>query len=334
MLNNKSILITGGTGSFGNAFCSNIIKKYKNIKKIVIFSRDEFKQYNMQKNFLKKIFRFYLGDVRDKARIQRALEGIDIVIHAAALKQVDRAEANPMEVIKTNILGAQNIIECSLDADVKNVIALSTDKASSPINLYGATKLCSDKLFVTANNIKGKRNIKFSVVRYGNVLGSRGSVLPLFLKQSKNNSFTLTHKDMTRFSITLKEGVEFVEWCLNKNFGGEIFVPKIPSFKIIDLAKAINSNAKINVIGVRPGEKIHEEMVSENEGLNTLELTNSYIILNNSELNLVKKIKNFHKAKKLKNGFSYVSNLKFNLINVVKIKKILEDYKRENKIEI
>jgi UDP-N-acetylglucosamine 4,6-dehydratase len=324
MLNNKNILITGGTGSFGNAFCKYVTKKYKKIKKVVIYSRDEFKQYQMQKLFPYKNFRFYLGDVRDKSRLLRALDTIDYVIHAAALKQVDKAEENPMETIKTNVLGAQNVIECSLDSKVSNVIALSTDKASSPINLYGATKLCSDKLFVTANNIKGNKKIKFSVVRYGNVLGSRGSVLPVFLKQKEKNVFTITHEDMTRFNITLNEGVEFVDWAICNNFGGEIFVPKIPSFKVTDLVKAISPKGKIKIIGIRKGEKIHEEMVSESESLNTIETNKRYIILSNSTDNEFNQILKYHKGKKIKTRFRYTSELKNNLINTQKIKEILK----------
>jgi FlaA1/EpsC-like NDP-sugar epimerase len=285
----------------------------------------------MQKKFPYKNFRFYLGDVRDKSRLLRALDSIDFVIHAAALKQVDKAETNPMEAIKTNVLGAQNVIDCCLDTKVSNVIALSTDKASSPINLYGATKLCSDKLFVTANNIKGEKTIKFSVVRYGNVLGSRGSVLPLFMKQSKKNLFTITDKEMTRFNITLKEGVEFVDWGINNNFGGEIFVPKIPSFKVTDLVKAIKPNARIKIIGIRQGEKIHEEMVSESESLNTIETKKSYIILNNASADELIKITKFHKAKKIKKTFRYTSDITKNLINVVSIKKILNRHFKEIK---
>ena len=324
MFNNKNILITGGTGSFGHAFCNHIIKKYKRINKIVIFSRDEFKQYQMQKLFPYDNFRFYLGDVRDKTRLVRALDTIDYVIHAAALKQVDKAEENPMETIKTNIMGAQNIIEASLDSKVSNVIALSTDKASSPINLYGATKLCSDKLFVTANNIKGSKKIKFSVVRYGNVLGSRGSVLPLFMKQKEKNIFTITDMNMTRFNISLTEGVDLVDWAMCNNFGGEIFVPKIPSFKVKDLIKAISPNGKIKLIGIRKGEKIHEEMISESESLNTIETKKRYIILSNSSKNEFKKILKFHNAKKIKKSFRYSSDLKDNLVGVKVIKQILK----------
>ena len=226
-------------------------------------------------------------------------------------------------------LGAQNVVECSLDSKVSNVMALSTDKASSPINLYGATKLCSDKLFVTANNIKGKNKIKFSVVRYGNVLGSRGSVLPVFMKQKEQNIFTITDKEMTRFNITLKEGVEFVDWGMNNNFGGEIFVPKIPSFKVVDLVKAISPKAKMKIIGVRQGEKIHEEMVSESESLNTIETKKAYVILNNASRFELNKITKFHKAKKIQKNFKYTSDLESNLIGVSEIKKILNRHFKE-----
>ena len=236
-LSSKQILITGGTGSFGNAFCQRVIKNKYNLKRLVIYSRDEFKQSEMLKKFPPEKFpfiRFFIGDVRDKDRLSRAMEGINIVIHAAALKHVNLGEYNPMEVIKTNVIGAQNVVDVSLEKKIENVVALSTDKASSPINLYGASKLCSDKIFLSANNIKGSRKSKFSIVRYGNVLGSRGSVLPLFIKLNKSKkSLTLTDNKMTRFNITLEEGVKFVEWCLTNNLGGEIFVPKLKSFRII-----------------------------------------------------------------------------------------------------
>ena len=280
----------------------------------------------MQKEFPFDNFRFHLGDVRDKTRLLRSLNTIDFVIHAAALKQVDKAENNPMEVIKTNVLGAQNVIEASLDTKVSNVVALSTDKASSPINLYGATKLCSDKLFISANNIIGNKNIKFSVVRYGNVLGSRGSILPLFLEQNNNNIFTITDEEMTRFNITLEEGVKFVDWSINNNFGGEIFIPKIPSYKVIDLAKSINPKAKIKIIGIRKGEKIHEEMVSESDSLNTIETKKAFIIVGNAEKKFFQKILNHHKGKKVERNFRFASNKSENLMSHKQIKKILNKY--------
>ena len=275
IFNGKEILVTGGTGSFGNAFCDYIIKSKTRVKRLVIFSRDEFKQSEMEKKYPAKNFpfiRFFLGDVRDSSRLHRAIENIDLVIHAAALKHVNLGEYNPMEFIKTNVMGAQNVIEACLDQKVQNVIALSTDKASSPINLYGASKLCSDKIFISANNIKGKRKIKFSIVRYGNVLGSRGSVLPVFLNSNKKNEpFKITDPNMTRFNITLEQGVDLVNWSFANNLGGEIFVPKLRSFNILDLSRAINPKAKFNFIGIRPGEKLHEELISESDSYNTLE---------------------------------------------------------------
>ena len=268
-LRNKTIFITGGTGSFGQAF-TNFCLKY-NPKKIIIFSRDELKQFEMKntikKNNLKKI-RFFIGDVRDISRLKFAMENVDYVIHAAALKQVPVAEYNPFEAIKTNIIGAQNVIDACLSTKVKKVIALSTDKAAAPVNLYGATKLASDKLFVAANGYKGSKDIKFSVVRYGNVMGSRGSVIPYFLSQKEKNFLNITDKRMTRFNITLSEGVEFVYLALKNMLGGELFVPKLSSYNIIDLANVINSKAKLKLIGIRPGEKIHEEMITETDSLN------------------------------------------------------------------
>ena len=296
----KTYFISGGTGSFGKELTKLLIKK-KLAKKIIIFSRDEFKQSQMQKIPLfsknKKILRFFIGDVRDKQRVLQTMEGnqIDIVIHAAALKHVPVTEYNPFETIKTNIIGAQNIIESSMESNVKKVIALSTDKACSPINLYGATKLCSDKLFVAANLFKGKRNINFSVVRYGNVLGSRGSVVPIFLRQKENNkNFTITDKRMTRFNITLNEAVMFVMNCIKRMKGGEIFVPKIPSYRILDLVKAISDKKKIEYIGIRPGEKLHEEMISTTDGINTTEYKSYFVIHPSYEINRAKKaVKNF-----------------------------------------
>ncbi len=335
MLNKKSILITGGTGTFGHAFVKFIVKKFK-IKRLVIFSRDEFKQYEMAKVFPVSKYpfmRYFIGDVRDKDRLNQAFENIDLVIHAAALKQVDTAEYNPFEYINTNIIGAQNVIQASLNKKVKQVIALSTDKAASPINLYGATKLCSDKLFIAANNIIGNKNIKFSVVRYGNVMGSRGSVVPKFLGL-KSNQFPITNKKMTRFNITLSEAVNFVLYCTKESFGGEIFVPKIPSYKITDVARAINPNCKIKLIGVRPGEKLHEEMITTSDGFNSLELKNYYVIL--PRLNLEKKnipsnefkLKNYYlnkkKAKKLPENFSYNSYNNKHYLTINEIRKIIK----------
>jgi UDP-N-acetylglucosamine 4,6-dehydratase/5-epimerase len=281
-LNNKSILVTGGTGSFGKKFVEMVYARFPDVKRLVIYSRDELKQFEMSQTFPHskyKSIRYFIGDVRDGERFKRACEGIDIIIHAAAMKQVPAAEYNPMECIKTNVLGAENIINAALDCGVKDVVALSTDKAAAPINLYGATKLCSDKLFVAANNMKGKRDIKFSVVRYGNVIGSRGSVVPFFLKKREEGVLPITHQEMTRFNISLEEGVEMVFHALETHWGGEIFVPKIPSYVITELAKAIGPNCKQEIVGIRPGEKLHEEMITETDSLNTVELDNYYVIL-------------------------------------------------------
>lgn len=275
MLNQASILITGGTGSFGKAFVKRVLQQYPHIKRLVVFSRDELKQFEMGQLFSEAEYpqiRYFIGDIRDEARLRRALEGIDIVVHAAALKQVPAAEYNPFECIKTNILGAQNLIEACLDSGVQNVVALSTDKAAAPINLYGATKLCSDKLFVAANNIKGSRDIRFSVVRYGNVMGSRGSVIPFFLDKRKTGVLPITDVEMTRFNISLDEGVDMVLWALENALGGEVLVPKIPSYRITDVAQAIDPEAEHPVIGIRPGEKVHEEMITESDSFNTVDL--------------------------------------------------------------
>ena len=311
MLNNKTILITGGTGSFGKEFIKQTLKKFKP-KKLIIFSRDELKQYELKKKFSDnqlKILRFFIGDVRDKERVSQALNKVDVVIHAAALKQVDTAEYNPIETIKTNIGGAENIIIGSLKNKVKKVLALSTDKASSPINLYGATKLASDKLFINANNIAGDaRTSFFSVLRYGNVMSSRGSVIPYFQKlSSEKKVFPITDKLMTRFSLTLEESVKFSLSALTKMIGGEIFVPKVSSYKILDLVKAINSSAKIKVIGRRPGEKLHEELISNVDALYTIDLNEFYIISPYQNMTRWKK-EDFMKFNKLKN-LSFVKKI-------------------------
>ena len=282
MLNNKSILITGGTGSFGKKFVETILKKYPNIKRLVIYSRDELKQFEMAQVFGQaqyKAIRYFIGDVRDSDRFKRACEGIDIIVHAAALKQVPTAEYNPFEAVKTNILGAQNVIEAALDCGIHTVVALSTDKAAAPINLYGATKLVSDKLFIAANNIKGHRDLRFSVVRYGNVMGSRGSVVPFFMNKRKEGTLPITHMEMTRFNISLEEGVGMVMYAIEHALGGEIFVPKIPSYKIGTLARAIAPNAILKDVGIRSGEKIHEEMITESDSYNTIESEKYFIIL-------------------------------------------------------
>ena len=279
MLDNKTILVTGGTGSFGKKFIETIIQNYKP-KKIIVYSRDELKQFEMQQIWSdEKIMRYFIGDVRDYERLKMAMRGVDIVIHAAALKQVPAAEFNPFEAVKTNIIGGQNVIDASLSQGVNKVIALSTDKAAAPINLYGATKLTSDKLFTAANNYKGNHNIKFSVVRYGNVMNSRGSVVPFFKKMANKGILPITDKRMTRFNITLEEGVSFVLRCLEMMWGGEIFVPKIPSYRILDIAKVIAPKAKYEIVGIRPGEKIHEEMITETDSLSTMEFKDYFVIL-------------------------------------------------------
>lgn len=279
---NSRLLITGGTGSFGKAFIKQTLDEYPSIQRLVVYSRDELKQWELQQHFPESKYpqlRFFIGDVRDKNRLTRALERIDTVIHAAALKQVPAAEYNPMEFVKTNVLGAENVIQACLDTDVKRVVALSTDKAAAPINLYGATKLCSDKLFIAANNIKGERDLRFSVVRYGNVMGSRGSVIPYFLNKAKSGVLPITDPSMTRFNIPLSEGVEMVFWALNNALGGELLVPKIPSYRIMDIAEAIGPNCKKPIIGIRPGEKIHEEMITTSDSFSTIDLNNYYAIL-------------------------------------------------------
>ena len=331
MFNNKVLFVTGGTGSFGSQFIKYILKKYKP-KKIIIYSRDELKQFNMKNDpFFKKylkILRFFIGDIRDLYRLDFAIENVDIVLHAAALKQVDTGEYNPFEFVKTNILGAQNIIESCLKNGVKKVIALSTDKASSPINLYGATKLCSDKLFTSANNYSGNKNIIFSVVRYGNVLGSRGSVVKKFIELSKNkNPIPITNLNMTRFSITLDQSIKFVENCFTNMQGGEIFIPKINSYKILDLKNSIAPNHKIKLVGTRQGEKIHESLLSEFEAVNSIEYPNYFCILDPTIIKN-KRIKKYKtdlklKKKKVKNNFSYVSNKNL-FLKTSELKKLIK----------
>jgi UDP-N-acetylglucosamine 4,6-dehydratase/5-epimerase len=335
MFNNKIIMITGGTGSFGNKFIDIFSKKYSP-KKIIIFSRDEYKQDLMQKKYdpIKYPYlRFLIGDVRDYERLKIAMRDVDYVVHAAALKQVPAAEYNPMEFVKTNIHGAENIINAALACDVKKVIALSTDKAANPINLYGATKLASDKIFIAANNITGTKNNIFSVVRYGNVIGSRGSVVPLFYDLIKNKSIYLPITDvkMTRFWLSLEDSVNFVISSFEKMMGGEVFVPKIPSVKITDLAKAMNNKAKFKIIGIRPGEKIHELMCPKESSNHTLEFKNYYIIFS-SDVKLEKKInlyykKNKEKGVRVKNNFEYSSDTNKNFLNISQIKKLNLDLK-------
>jgi UDP-N-acetylglucosamine 4,6-dehydratase (inverting) len=309
MLNNKSVLITGGTGSFGKKFTKTILERYPDIKRLVVFSRDELKQFEMSQVYSPQHYkglRYFIGDVRDKQRFRRACEGIDVIIHAAALKQVPAAEYNPEEFIKTNIGGAESVIDAALDTNVKVVVALSTDKAAAPINLYGATKLVSDKLFIAANNIKGARDLRFSVVRYGNVMGSRGSVIPFFINKARTGeAIPITHRDMTRFNISLEEGVEMVMWAIENALGGEIFVPKIPSYKIETVAKAIAPNAELIDIGIRPGEKLHEEMITESDSFSTIEFDKYYAILS-VEAKKEKYLNHFN-AKEVEKGFKYNS---------------------------
>ena len=333
---NKSILITGATGSFGKAFISKILNNNNSFKRVVIFSRDELKQQEM-KNDPKfnpnkyENLRYFIGDVRDKNRLLYAFRDVDFVVHAAALKQVPTSEYNPFETINTNIFGAQNVIEAALERNVKKVIALSTDKASSPINLYGATKLCSDKLFISANNFSGKNNIKFSVVRYGNVFGSRGSVIPLFINQLKNRILKITDKEMTRFNITLDESVKLVEWTLKNAFGAEIVVPKIPSYRIMDVAKSICKECKIEITGKRPGEKLHEEMISSEEISNTISVGKYYLILQPGNAKQHKYYKNKFKAKKntLKSNYNSKNNERF--LNENEIKYLIKNIFKKNR---
>lgn len=328
MLNNKSVLITGGTGSFGKKFTETILKNYPDIKRLVIYSRDELKQFEMSQRFSPqkhKALRYFIGDVRDKERFKRACEGIDIIIHAAALKQVPAAEYNPDEFIKTNINGAQNVIDAALETRVKIVVALSTDKAAAPINLYGATKLVSDKLFIAANNIKGSRDLRFSVVRYGNVMGSRGSVIPFFTNKAKNGEdLPITHQDMTRFNISLEDGVEMVMWAIDNALGSEIFVPKIPSYKIETVAKAIAPNSKLVDVGIRPGEKLHEEMITDSDSYNTIEF-NKYFAILPPDVNKTKYLEHFD-AKEVEKGFKYNSGTNDQWETVESMRELIKTY--------
>ena len=327
MLNEKSILITGGTGSLGAALTKTILKKYTNINRLVIFSRDEQKQFQMSLQFPESKYpsiRYFIGDIRDFSRLKRALNGIDYVIHTAAIKHVPIAEYNPMECIKTNVLGAENLINACLEKNVKSVIALSTDKAAAPINLYGASKLTSDKLFIAANNIKGKNKIKFSVVRYGNVMGSNGSVIPFFQSKKEEGLLPITDPNMTRFNISLDEGVDMVLHSLEKAWGGEIFVPKIPSYRIMDLAKAIGPNCEHKIIGIRPGEKIHEEMITSSDSFTTYDLGKYFVILpQNPTWGLNSYIKKF-KAKKVKEGFNYNSGQNKDFLTVEQLRSLIK----------
>lgn len=325
-MQDKSILITGGTGSFGKKFVETILTRYPKVRRLVVYSRDELKQFEMSQMFSPSEFpqiRYFIGDVRDKERLARALEGIDTVIHAAALKQVPTAEYNPFETIKTNIFGAQNVIEASIDKGVKRVIALSTDKAAAPINLYGATKLCSDKLFVAANHFKGSHDIKFSVVRYGNVIGSRGSVVPFFLSRRNEGCLPITDERMTRFNITLEEGVRLVLYALENMWGGEIFVPKIPSYRILDVAEAVSPGCRKINIGIRPGEKLHEEMITATDALKTIEFAGYYVILPSMQLWDVDNFMRTYGGGYCQNGFSYSSGTNTHWLSVEEIRELI-----------
>jgi UDP-N-acetylglucosamine 4,6-dehydratase/5-epimerase len=329
-MNNKTILVTGGTGSFGKKFIETVLDRYQP-KKVIVYSRDELKQFEMQHKWPKdNVMRYFIGDVRDYKRLKRAMEGVDVVIHAAALKQVPAAEYNPFEAVKTNIIGGQNVIDAALSQGVKKVIALSTDKAAAPINLYGATKLTSDKLFIAANNYKGIHDIKLSVVRYGNVMGSRGSVIPFFMKQKETGVLPITDERMTRFSITLQEGVDFVLQCLEKMWGGELFIPKIPSYRIVDVAETIAPEAKQKIVGIRPGEKLHEEMITKTDAMNTVEFGEYFVIMPNLDMIEWKKEKfikesNSSVGKMCEYGFSYNSGTNKHFLNVTDLQELIEN---------
>jgi UDP-N-acetylglucosamine 4,6-dehydratase (inverting) len=328
MLKGKSILITGGTGSFGKKFTETILKNYPEVRRLVIYSRDEQKQFEMAQDFPKEKYpqiRYFIGDVRDGKRFKRACEDIDVIIHAGAMKQVPVAEYNPMEAVKTNVMGAENIISAALDTNVRAVIALSTDKAAAPINLYGATKLVSDKLFIAANNIKGKRDLRFSVVRYGNVMGSRGSVIPFLMNKAKDGILPITHKDMTRFNITLDESVSMVIWAMENSMGGELFVPKIPSYKLLTLAKAIAPSSKVQYTGIRPGEKLHEEMITASDSHNTIDIGKYYVILPSYDDQDT--YMNFYSgAQKVPAGFSYNSNDNNQWISIEEMRELIRKH--------
>lgn len=332
MLNNKSVLITGGTGSFGKKFVETILRDYPEVRRIVIYSRDELKQFELKQKYPESKYpqlRFFIGDVRDGERLKRACEGIDVIIHAAAIKQVDTAEYNPEECIKTNVHGAQNVINAALQTGVQHVVALSTDKACAPINLYGATKLTSDKLFVAANNIKGARNLKFSVVRYGNVMGSRGSVIPFFINKRDSGALELPITDMrmTRFNISLQAGVDLVMYAIGHHLGGEIFIPKIPSYHIADVAKAIAPHLPVKEIGIRPGEKLHEEMITPTDALNTIDLGEYYAILPSvSDRYSNQDFIEHHHAKYVSQDFHYSSDKNTEWETVESIREKIKEY--------
>jgi len=326
---NSRILITGGTGSFGKAFIAETLRRYPQIERVVIYSRDELKQWELQQHYPERDFpqlRFFIGDVRNQERLKRALEGIDTVVHAAALKQVPAAEYNPIEFINTNVMGAENLVQACLDTGVRRVVALSTDKAAAPINLYGATKLCSDKLFIAANNIKGQRDLGFSVVRYGNVMGSRGSVIPFFLEKAKSGVLPITDPAMTRFNISLSEGVAMVFWVLDNALGGELFVPKIPSYRIIDVAEAIGPSCKKPITGIRPGEKIHEEMITASDSFTTIDLGEYYAILPSDGRLLERYRSEGRSFNAVESGFAYNSGTNPVFLTVEQLRELIRDH--------
>ncbi len=329
VLKSQSILVTGGTGSFGHKCVARLLAD-PDVKRVVIYSRDELKQFEMAQRFTDRRVRFFIGDVRDRERLTHAMSGIDTVIHAAALKQVPTAEYNPFECIKTNVLGAENVVQACLDAGVTNVVALSTDKAAAPINLYGATKLCSDKLFIAANNVRGWNKIRFSVVRYGNVMGSRGSVIPFFLEKRKTGVLPITDMQMTRFNITLEEGVDLVMHALEHALGGEIFVPRIPSYRIGDVAEAIGPQCQHPVVGIRPGEKIHEEMITETDALQTIETGRHYIIVpmlyGHTAASLMERYCAAHQGAPVAAGFSYNSGKNTEWLTVAQIRELIRQH--------
>jgi UDP-N-acetylglucosamine 4,6-dehydratase len=330
MLNNKTVLITGGTGSFGKKFIETILDRYPKVKKIIIYSRDELKQSVIKQKYPAYDFpqlRFFIGDVRDQARLTQACEGVDVIIHAAAIKQVDTAEYNPTECIRTNIDGAENVIHAALACGVHDVVALSTDKACAPINLYGATKLASDKLFAAANNIRGSKDIRFSVVRYGNVMGSRGSVIPFFLGKRKEGVLPITHQGMTRFNISLQDGVNLVMFALDNHLGGEIFIPKIPSYKILDIAQAIAPECEVLHVGIRPGEKLHEEMITDTDSLNTIDLGPYYAILPSVSYTYTEEAYlEHHQAEKVPFGFKYNSGTNTQWETIEGLRKLIVEH--------
>ena len=334
MLNEKVVLITGGTGSFGKQFVETILVRYPLVRKIIIFSRDELKQYELQQKYPQQSYpqlRFFIGDVRDEKRLMQACEDVDVIIHAAAIKQVDTAEYNPTECIKTNVNGAENVINAAMHCGVSNVVALSTDKACAPINLYGATKLVSDKLFSAANNFKGSKDIKFSVVRYGNVIGSRGSVIPFFLSKKNEGVLPITHEEMTRFNISLQDGVDMVMYALGHHLGGEIFVPKIPSYRILDVAKAVAPECEVKIVGIRAGEKLHEEMITDTDSLNTIDLGKYYAILPSvSYVYTENDFLRHHQASKVPFGFRYNSGTNTQWETVASLQNKIEAYVASN----